>query len=169
MKTPRLETERLILRLPSEDDTPAYVAFYADAEASSFYGGPLGPVAAWSRMARDVGHWHLRGYGMFSVIERESGKMVGGCGLYWPTGWPRPELTWWIPPEARRKGYAHEASRAVIDWGYDDLGWDLVETHADDHNRAAHGLIRALGGIEIAREVFPDGVERSVFRLPKGD
>ena len=167
MDRAQLETSRLILRLPEEADASGYVAFYADAEASAFYGGPLDPVAAWSRLARDRGHWHLRGYGMFSVIERTTGRMVGGCGLYWPTGWPRSELTWWIAPDARRQGFGLEASQAVIRYGYDVLGWDLVETHADDANVAAHGLIHALGGSQIARETFPDGVERSVFRLPR--
>ena len=84
----------------------------------------------------------------------------------WPADWPRCELTWWIIPEARRSGYAFEASRAVIAHAYDVFGWDLVETHMNDENVAARNLALKLGGHVIAREIFPDGVERNVYALP---
>ena len=166
--TPRIETERLVLRAPVADDFPVYERFYADAAASAAYGGPLNTRQAWRTLAADVGHWQLRGYGMWSVIVRESGKMAGGCGFYWPEGWPRCELTWWIAPAARRQGYALEASRAAIRFAYDTLGWKLVETHMSDENEAARGLAVKLGGRVIAREMFPDGRERNVYGLPRG-
>jgi [ribosomal protein S5]-alanine N-acetyltransferase len=163
---PVLETDRLILRGPRAEDFAVYRDFFADAEASAFYGGPMSADRAWRVLATDVGHWALRGYGRWSVIERDSGRMIGGCGLWWPEGYPRSELTWWIIPTARRHGYALEASRAVVRHGYRELGWPLVETHMDDANDAARGLAEKLGGTIIARERFPDGVERSVYRLP---
>lgn len=93
--------------------------------------------------------------------------MIGGCGLWWPEGYPRSELTWWIIPSARRNGYATEASKAVIDFAYQKLGWDMVETHMNDENVAARKLAEALGGTVIARETFPDGLTRDIFHLPK--
>ena len=93
--------------------------------------------------------------------------MVGGCGIWWPDGWPRSELTWWIAASARRKGYAKEASRAAIAFAYDVLDWELVETHMDDGNEAARRLVLSLGGSVIARDTFPDGKERDVFALPR--
>lgn len=96
----------------------------------------------------------------------ETGRCVGGCGLVWPGGWPRPELTWWVAKEARRSGIAFEASGVVIDWAYGE-GWAQVETHMKDENQAARGLVAKLGGIRIARERFPDGLMRDVFHLPR--
>jgi [ribosomal protein S5]-alanine N-acetyltransferase len=100
------------------------------------------------------------------VVERDSGTMVGGCGLWWPDGYPRSELTWWIVPAARRRGYALEASRAAIAFGYRTLGWPLVETHMNDANTPARLLTEKLGGTIITREVFPDGLERNIYALP---
>lgn len=168
MPVPSLKTPRLTLRTPSAADFPVYRDFYADAEASAFYGGPLTPALAWSRLAYDLGHWALRGFGMWSVVVRETGAMAGGCGIVFPEGWPRHELTWWITPSSRRQGYALEASRAVIDWAYEQLGWDSVETHMVDSNVPARLLAEKLGGCLIARELFPDGIERNVYALPKG-
>jgi [ribosomal protein S5]-alanine N-acetyltransferase len=168
MTIPCLRTERLILRAPAPDDFPVYRDFYSDAEASAFYGGPLTDAQAWRKLAFDLGHWQLRGFGMWSVVDQATGAQIGGCGIVWPEGWPRHELTWWIVPQARRRGYAEEASRAVIDWARDRLGWSCVETHMNDANEAARRLVEKLGGTAIAREFFPDGIERNVYALAPG-
>jgi ribosomal-protein-alanine N-acetyltransferase len=163
---PTLTTDRLSLRAPCLEDFAIYRAFYADADASAFYGGPLDEGQAWRKLAADLGHWVLRGHGMWSVIETETGRMAGGCGLVAHEGWPRAELTWWIAPHARRKGYALEASQAAIAFGYDQLGWDQVETHMDDDNEASRRLAEKLGGRVIERISFPDGQDRNIFLLP---
>lgn len=166
---PELGTDRLILRGPQGDDFPTYRAFFEDPDASFFYGGPLAPSQAWRVLAADLGHWQLRGYGRWSVVERSSGRMIGGCGLWWPDGYPRSELTWWIVASARRQGFATEASRAAIRFGYDVLRWPLVETHINDDNEAARRLIETLGGAVMVRETFPDGIARNVYALPRQD
>ncbi len=164
---PKLETERLVLRIPTSADFPTYEAFYRDKEASHFYGGPLPAHRAWGILAADLGHWQLRGYGRWVIETKLDGVMVGGCGLWWPEGWPRSELTWWITPSARRKGFAKEASRAVIEFAYDKLKWALVETHMDDSNEAARRLVLSLGGEILMRDKFPDGKERNVYALQR--
>lgn len=167
MNIPTLHTERLILRAPGKDDFPAYRNFYADRRASAAYGGPLRSGLAWRKLAADIGHWSLRGFGMWSIEEKESGNTVGGCGIVWPEDWPRHELTWWIAPAARRQGYAFEASRAAIAWAYDNLGWSQIETHMNDGNQAARRLAEKLGGTIIGRDVFPDGISRNIYILPR--
>lgn len=167
MTSPELVSDRLLLRLPVAADFPVYRDFFADPDASAHYGGPLEAGQAWRVLAADLGHWALRGYGRWSVIERATGAMVGGCGLWWPEAWPRSELTWWIIPSARRRGLALEASRLVIAFAYDRLGWPLVETHMNDENVAARQLAERLGGTIIAREAFPDGCQRNIFALPR--
>lgn len=167
MDAPDLETDRLSLRALNSNDYPVYRDFYADADASAAYGGPMTPGLAWRRLALDIGHWALRGYGMWAVVDRQTDQMVGGCGLFWPEDYPRSELTWWIVPSARRKGFALEASKAVINFGYDQLKWKLVETHMNDENTAARMLAEKLGGKVIIREQFPDGLSRDVYALPR--
>lgn len=164
--TETIETDRLLLRRPNGDDFPVYEAFFADADASRAYGGPLAADAAWRKLASDIGHWEIRGFGVWMMCERDGGRHVGGCGVVAPHGW-RPELTWWVIPQARRRGYAMEASRAVIAYAYQTLGWSDVETYANDQNDAAHGLIARLGGVRMGREAFPDGLMRTVYGLPE--
>ncbi len=61
--SPILETKRLLLRLPQEQDIDAWAAFMADPEASRFVGGVQSRATAWRGMASVVGCWVLRGCG----------------------------------------------------------------------------------------------------------
>lgn len=164
---PTLETKRLILRAPKPEDFTVYRDFFADERASEAYGGPLSADKAWRVLATDLGHWALRGYGRWAVTIKQTGEMIGGCGLWWPGGYPRSELTWWIILAARKKGYAKEASIAAINFGYETLNWPLVETHMNDENTAARQLVESLDGEFLVRDSFPDGLDRDVFMLPK--
>lgn len=162
--TPVLTTKRLVLRMPEAGDHAAYARFFADAETSHFYGGPLMPHQAWDRLAADIGHFVLRGHGRF--VATLDGQVVGGCGILDVEGWPGHELTWWLLPEARGKGLAQEASRAVLDWAGQTLGRDMVETHFRDENLAARRLTEGLGGVRLRRDSFPDGIDRDVYGIP---
>lgn len=164
-----LETSRFRLRLPEEPDFPVYKAFFENGEASHFYGGPLCADSAWRVLASHLGHWQLRGYGMWVIEPKTGADIIGGCGFVWPEGWPRRELTWWLMPQARGTGAAVEVSQAAIRHAYEVYGWPLVETHMKDDNEAARGLVRKLGGEPIAREMFPDGKERTVYGFAKPD
>jgi RimJ/RimL family protein N-acetyltransferase len=162
---PTLETERLRLVPPGLAADALYQRFYTDADASAFYGGPLSPQAAWTRLAADIGCWHLQGFGMWVVERRSDGAQLGVCGFWQGRGWPR-ELTWWLLPEARGNGFAQEASRAAIAHAYRGFGWQTVETCMVDDNHAARALVLRLGAAKVERRRFPDGKERDLFRFP---
>lgn len=162
---PIITTDRLTMRGPEAEDFALFREFYATAEGSGHYGGPLRADQAFLRLAEDMGHWQLRGFGRWIVTVTDTGEAVGGCGLWHPVGWPSHELTWWLMPRHRGKGFATEASRAVIRHACDALRWSHVETHTRDENGPALKLVARLGGEKIRREEFPDGVTRDVFRM----
>jgi ribosomal-protein-alanine N-acetyltransferase len=162
---PTLHTERLLLIPPSKDCEALYDRFYTDADASGAYGGPLTSAGAWSRLAADLGAWYLQGFGVWAIQRREQGDLVGVCGFWQGKGWPC-ELTWWILPQARGLGLAHEASLAAITHAYQEFGWPAVETYMNDSNAPARALAQKLGGQNMGRRQFPDGLARDVFRLP---
>jgi RimJ/RimL family protein N-acetyltransferase len=67
----------------------------------------------WRTLASYVGHWKLRGFGPYAVVERATESMLGPIGLWYPGDWPEPEVKWALVRNAWGKGYATEAASAV--------------------------------------------------------
>nr|WP_208020101.1 GNAT family N-acetyltransferase [Pseudoteredinibacter isoporae] len=151
---------------PSVESFPVYEAFYTDAEASKMYGGPIGREQVWARLKADLGSWYLMGFGVWVVQEKATGELIGSCGFWKGKDWPR-ELTWWLLPEARRKGFAQEASIAAIQYAFEALAWDVVETYMNDENAAARTLVERLGGQKVRRLEFPDGLHRDIYQFTR--
>ncbi len=124
----RIETERLILRdIDPERDFEDWARTMGDERTVRFMGGRvLDRAQAWRNMASLIGHWTIRGYGYFSVETKDTGEWVGRVGPFYPEGWPAPEIGWTISPDHWGKGYATEASRAMIDYVFNTLGWSRV-------------------------------------------
>ena len=92
MSEPVLETKRLILKRPAIEDFEPLCALMSDEETTRFIGGLQEPALVWRSLCGIVGHWEFRGYGFFSVFEKESGDWIGRVGPWYPHGWPQPEI-----------------------------------------------------------------------------
>ncbi len=145
MQVPVLETERLILRQHEAGDFEAWAAFHADPEVMRFLGGVQPRGTAWRSLCGMAGAWTIRGFSMFAVIERASGRWIGRIGPHSPEGWPGLEVGWGLAREAGGKGYAREAAIAAIYYAVDVLGWDEVIHTIDPENAASIRLAQALG------------------------
>lgn len=140
MKVPELRTERLLLRGWSDGDLDGLASIYADVETVRWVGSPDGKnrEETWRHMAYLVGHWALRGFGLWAVEELDSGALVGQIGLLFPEGWPGLEVGWVVARPHWGKGYAPEAARASMRWARDELGaTHLISLIADDNERSA--------------------------------
>lgn len=142
---PTLETPRLLLRAPAAEDFEAFAAFAADPEASQFLGGPQGRHAAWRTWCTLAGAWQIRGYSMFSVIEKSTATWIGRVGPWMPEQWPGTEVGWGIVRSAQRKGYAKEAAEAAIDFAFRELGFREVVHCIDPANLPSIALAQSLG------------------------
>lgn len=142
---PVIETERLILRPTQAEDLDGWAELMGDPESARFIGGVQERAGAWRGMACMAGSWALNGFGMFSVIEKASGRWVGRIGPWQPEGWPGTEVGWGLLRSASGKGYAYEAAAASIDWAFDALGWDEVIHCIDPENLPSIRLAERLG------------------------
>jgi RimJ/RimL family protein N-acetyltransferase len=142
---PVLQTERLILRLPEADDLDGWAAMDADEETMRYIGGAVSRAETWRKLCTMRGAWHIRGFAMFSVIERDTGAWVGRLGPWEPEGWPGKEVGWGVAPQFSGRGYAYEATVAAMDFVFDTLGWaDVIHTIDPDNIRSI-ALAKRLG------------------------
>ncbi|MEO7521832.1 MAG: GNAT family N-acetyltransferase, partial [Gemmatimonas sp.] len=120
---PRIETERLILRGFEQRDEPEYVQMMADPEVTRYLsdGKPLSPFEAWRQLAMFVGHWSLRGFGVWAVEERSTGQLIGRIGCLEPLGWPAFEIGYTLARSAWGRGYAHEGAAASLRYARETL------------------------------------------------
>jgi RimJ/RimL family protein N-acetyltransferase len=155
LEIPTLETERLILRAPQPEDFEAWAAFCADEEIMRFLGGRQDRVGAWRTMSGMAGGWFSRGFSMFSLIEKETGRWVGRAGPWQPEGWPGTEVGWGLARETWGKGYATEAAEAAIDWAFGALGWTEVIHTIEAANVNSQKVAQRLGSRILRQAVLP--------------
>lgn len=152
----QLETPRLRLRVPQRGDFDGFCELMGDEEAARHIGGAMTRTAAWRKFLQMPGAWVLQGFGMFSVLDRETGEWLGQAGPWQPEGWPGTEVGWSFKRSAWGKGYAREAAVATIDWAFDHLGWsDVIHSIAPD-NVASQALAARLGSTNRGPGRLPD-------------
>ena len=142
---PTLSTPRLTLRAFENSDLDAWAAIVADPEGQRYVGGVMSRVDAWLRLAAYHGHWVLRGYGQWAVVETASGRLLGRAGLWNPEGWPELEVGWTLARSAWGNGYATEAGRAAIDWGRSELGLTRIASVINPENARSIAVAERLG------------------------
>ncbi|WP_128253342.1 GNAT family N-acetyltransferase [Falsirhodobacter deserti] len=166
--TPVLETERLILRAPIATDYPVFAEFYA-SERTQHMGGPLDAAKAWRAFGHIIGHWAMRGFGMFTITDRTSGAALGMTGAWFPHGWPEQEVGWSLwSAEHEGKGIAAEAARAALQYVWTVLQWDTAVSYVDTANTSSAALAARLGAVIDPQAVkLPVDVPLDVWRHTK--
>jgi RimJ/RimL family protein N-acetyltransferase len=163
---PTLQTERLILRMFCDADFDAFAALCADHEVMRYLGDgkPLSRVDAWRSMAAILGHWQLRGYGLWAVEERATGALVGRIGCYYPEGWPGFEVGWTLRHESWGCGYATEAARAALRFAFEKLDQPHVISLIHPDNERSIRVAERIGEtLEGRTEV--NGLEALVYGI----
>ena len=156
MNGPVLFTPRLVMRPVTGEDFEAWADFHADPETMRFLGGTQPRSVAWRGLCAMAGAWAVRGFAMFSLIERETGRWVGRAGPWRPEGWPGNEIAWGVARDYAGRGYAHEAAVAAIDYAVDVLGWSDVMHVIDPDNARSIRLAERLGAANRGPTRLPE-------------
>ena len=131
-----LETQRLILREITAADFDAWSAVLGDPEVMYAYehGFSAEEVRQW--IARQRERYARDGFGLWAAVERETGALVGDCGLTmqdWD-GRPVPEIGYHLRRDRWHRGYASEAAAACRDHAFHVLGFREVYSIIRDSN-----------------------------------
>jgi RimJ/RimL family protein N-acetyltransferase len=159
-----LETPRLQLRQFQESDWDALFEMFRDEECVRYtVGTPLTRWQTWRSLAAYIGHWQLRGYGPYAVVERATGTMLGPVGLWYPGDWPEPEIKWSLARPHWGQGFATEAATAVRDMAAGHLGWKRLISVILPGNERSQAVARRLGGRLEKRFSFRENLMADMF------
>ena len=120
-----LQSERLSLRTMTVGDTEPLMAVFTDPAVMASFGGDLFDREQMKRwVERNLAHQEQHGYGLFTVVLRRDGVIIGDCGLEHMEvdGSPEIELGYDLRSEYGGRGLATEAATAVRDHAFHDLG-----------------------------------------------
>ena len=98
-------------------------------------------------IARQQDKWRRYGFGWWSVFEKDGGALIGAaCLQHLGHIESNPlEIGWRLIPEAQGKGYATEAGRAAMDFGFDVIGETYLTSVANPANTASTRVMERLG------------------------
>lgn len=144
-----LRTSRLLLRRWREEDVAAFAEMSANPAVMEFL-RPLseaGACAAW--VARARAHWQQHGFGQWVVEIPDEASFIGVVGLAtisYPAHFtPAVEIAWRLAPDFWRRGYASEAARAALDYGFNQLGLSEIVAVTVPANLRSRAVMERLG------------------------
>jgi RimJ/RimL family protein N-acetyltransferase len=170
MTIPTLETERLRLRAWRENDLDAFAHIAADPEVMRFLGGPMTRSDAWRTMSNITGHWALRGHGAWALERKSDGALLGWVGIQRPEGWPGAEIVWTLGRPHWKQGYATEAAKASLNWGFKTMPFSQIISLIDAENHASQNVAKRLGhtkGAPATLTVFGKSFTADIWEFPR--
>ena len=162
-----IETERLILREMTEADLDALYAVLGDSEIMRYYPYVFDRQRVQRWIETNIARYRVFGFGLWAVCLRETGEMIGDCGLTVQdiNGFIRPEIGYHIRANRQRMGYAKEAAAAVRDWAIQHTPFRMLFSYMKSSNLASARTAVSIG-MQLT-ETYPDaeGDETAVYAI----
>jgi RimJ/RimL family protein N-acetyltransferase len=147
--TTPLATARLRLRTWRDEDLGPFAELNADPEVMRHFPAPLSRAESDALAERIRGRIAADGWGLWAVERIDSGAFIGFVGLARPAFeaafTPCVEVGWRLARAHHGRGYATEAARAAVDFGFDRLGLDEIVSFTSVDNLASRRVMEKLG------------------------
>jgi RimJ/RimL family protein N-acetyltransferase len=143
-----LETGRLALRTWALEDAEAALTIYSDPEVMYFLHRPaLQTVEAARNLleTRPIAQYREHGFGIWAVVEKATGGLIGSCGLKYLDNGPLIEVGYHLARAAWGKGYATEAATACVRHGFDKMRLERIWGVVDPLNFASQRVLEKSG------------------------
>ena len=131
-----IETPRLMLREMTPADRPDLCMILQDKEVMYAYNGPFSDEEVNGWLERQTGRYREWGYGLWAVVLKQTGEMIGQCGVtrqLW-NGEEMLEVGYLFRHSHWHQGYATEAARACMEYAFNVLGASEVCSIIRDNN-----------------------------------
>ena len=143
-----IRTERLLLRRWRDEDRAAYVAMNQDPAVMEFMQGLQSPDVSNGFIDKVEAHWDEHGWGLWAIEVPRVAPFVGFTGL-WPAdhvlGYKTREVGWRLAREDWGHGYATEAAREALRFGFQDIVFDEIVSFTVVDNIRSRAVMERIG------------------------
>ncbi|MEW6734932.1 MAG: GNAT family N-acetyltransferase [Acidobacteriota bacterium] len=163
-------TTHLELRPFAESDLDAIHQLWIDVEIRRyiFDGKIIARDFVAEEIAASMARFTEDGTGLWSVAQRGIEAMIGFCGYRHFHEPPELELLYGISPAYWGRGLATEATRAMIRYGFEQIGLDLVKASADAPNTASFRVMEKAG-LQFEKRIMAGGLDTIYYALQRKD
>ena len=155
-----LETDRMGLCEMSRDDVSALLRVFGDAEAMRYYPAPFtrDQVEGW--IDWNLANYERHGYGLWALVFKDTGEVIGDCGLTWQrVGYSAErelEAGWHVRRDLWNRGLATQAGISVRDYARDRLRHPRLISKIEPGNVSSQAVARKLGMALERRDLLDD-------------
>ena len=166
-----LETERLFLRELTADDFDALYEVLADSDIMQHYPYTFDESRVINWINKSIERFEIFGFGLWAVCLKETGEMIGDCGLTMQNinGMIKPEIGYHINIRFQHKGYAKEAARACRDWTFENTPFNILYSYMKKTNEASIATAMANGMSKVDEYTDEENELTVVYAIKKGD
>ena len=140
-----IETARLYLRQFTLDDLDDLYRIYSDPEIMNYLTGVRSREATETAIHTMLKRWEENNLGMWALVHKIDGKMIGRCGLGFLDNTQEVELGYALDKVYWNQGLATEASFASLNYGFQILNLDRIVAIARPENIASQRVIQKVG------------------------
>lgn len=153
---PTLRTPRLILRPFQSSDAAELCRIQQIESVLRYFPNPVPPPLERVEryLAGQQAHWEQYGYGNWAVEPDKSGRFAGWAGLQYLPETNEIEVGYLLDPAVWGKGYATEAARASLQWGFDHFPFPEIIALVHPENTASLRVAAKCGLIPVERKVY---------------
>jgi RimJ/RimL family protein N-acetyltransferase len=149
VRGPQLQTQRLSLRRWRKDDLKPFAALNGDPDVMEHFPSVMTEDRTADMISWIEEHFEKHGFGLWAVENTASGDLVGFTGLAIPSFeaefMPAVEVGWRLGKEHWGKGYATEAARAALAYGFDEAGLEHIVSFTIPANTRSTMVMERLG------------------------
>ena len=164
-----LETERLLLREMTDDDYSALQKVISDPETMKYYPAPYDEAGVWKWIRWCKASYEKRGFGLWVVVLKETGEMIGDCGVSMQTidDELKPEIGYHLRKDYHRMGIGKEMTQAVKDYFFTHFDFGEVYSYMDQYNLPSYKTAEANGMTYLHIYVTEEGHACRVYRITR--
>jgi RimJ/RimL family protein N-acetyltransferase len=141
-----INLNRLYLRELKLSDLEALAAILSDSETMQYYPAPYNHNQAENWINNSIVSYNINGFGLWAVVLKASNEFIGQCGISLQdiNGARFPEIGYHISKHHWRNGYATEAAKGCLEYGFQKLGMNEIYIHTSVNNLPSYKVAEKL-------------------------